>query len=128
MGVVSDEKLLDLLELAMSSNATETVIRARELMDSGVDPIVLISQLVTLIVDIIAGTYPSVDAKHNNSFFGGRTCKFISVIFFFMLHLFFYTPKDLLTPVSFGSSVLAFVYACTCKTERSFFFNLLLCL
>ncbi|KAK6159764.1 hypothetical protein DH2020_003145 [Rehmannia glutinosa] len=73
IGVVSDDKLLDLLELAMSSNATETVIRARELMDSGVDPIILMSQLVTLIVDIIAGTYPSVDAKNNDSFFGGRS-------------------------------------------------------
>ncbi|XP_073150102.1 LOW QUALITY PROTEIN: protein STICHEL-like [Henckelia pumila] len=68
IGVVSDEKLLELLELAMSSNATETVIRARELMDSGVDPIVLMSQMATLIVDIIAGTYPTVDARHNDSF------------------------------------------------------------
>lgn len=76
MGVVSDEKLLDLLELAMSSDATETVIRARELMDSGADPIALISQFVTLIVDIIAGTY----TKRNDSSFGGRTCKFISVL------------------------------------------------
>ncbi|XP_047945282.1 protein STICHEL-like isoform X2 [Salvia hispanica] len=72
MGVVSEDKLLDLLELAMSSNATETVRRARELMDSGVDPLVLISQLVTLIVDIIAGTYSNADAKDNYLFFGGR--------------------------------------------------------
>ncbi|XP_051132755.1 protein STICHEL-like 1 [Andrographis paniculata] len=71
IGVVSDEKLLDLLELAMSSNATETVIRARELLDSGVDPIVLMSQLATLIVDIIAGTYSNVDKKLD-SFLGGR--------------------------------------------------------
>ncbi|CAA0840050.1 Protein STICHEL [Striga hermonthica] len=72
IGVVSDDKLLELLELAMSSNATETVIRARELMDSGMDPIVLVSQLVTLIVDLIAGTYLSVDAKGNkNSYIGG---------------------------------------------------------
>lgn len=75
MGVVSEDKLLDLLELAMSSNATETVRRARELMDSGVDPLVLISQLVTLIVDIIAGTYSNADAKDNYLFFGGRNCK-----------------------------------------------------
>ncbi|KAK4406826.1 protein STICHEL [Sesamum angolense] len=72
IGVVSDDKLLDLLELAMSSNATETVIRARELMDSGVDPIVLMSQMATLIVDIIAGTYPNVDGKPD-SFFGEET-------------------------------------------------------
>ncbi|KAL6560664.1 hypothetical protein OROGR_004223 [Orobanche gracilis] len=71
IGVVSNEKLLELLELAMSSNATETVIRARELMESGVDPIVLMSQMATLIVDIVAGTYPSADRKRN-SFFGGR--------------------------------------------------------
>ncbi|KAK4476795.1 hypothetical protein RD792_015955 [Penstemon davidsonii] len=72
IGVVSDEKLLELLELAMSSNATETVIRARELMDSGIDPIVLMSQMASLIVDIIAGNYPSNDPEHNDSFFGGR--------------------------------------------------------
>ncbi|GFP95061.1 protein stichel [Phtheirospermum japonicum] len=71
IGVVSDEKLLELLELAMSSNATETVKRARELMDSGVDPILLMSQMATIIVDIIAGTYPSGDGKRD-SFFGGR--------------------------------------------------------
>ncbi|KAL2513856.1 Protein STICHEL [Forsythia ovata] len=73
IGVVSDEKLLDLLELAMSSNTKETVKRARELMDSGIDPIVLMSQMATLIVDIIAGTYPNIDAKHNDSVFGGRS-------------------------------------------------------
>ncbi|XP_057786146.1 protein STICHEL-like isoform X1 [Salvia miltiorrhiza] len=73
MGVVSEDKLLELLELAMSSNATETVRKSREMMDSGVDPLVLISQLVTLIVDIIAGTHLSVDAKHVDSFFGGKT-------------------------------------------------------
>ncbi|KAG6425237.1 hypothetical protein SASPL_115664 [Salvia splendens] len=74
MGVVSEDKLLELLELAMSSsNATETVRRSREVMDSGVDPLVLISQLVTLIVDIIAGTHLSVDAKHDDSIFGWKT-------------------------------------------------------
>ncbi|XP_044461989.1 protein STICHEL-like [Mangifera indica] len=57
VGVVSDEKLLELLELAMSSDTAETVKRARELMDSGVDPMVLMSQLASLIMDIISGTY-----------------------------------------------------------------------
>lgn len=90
MGVVSEDKLLELLELAMSSNATETVRRARELMDSGVDPLVLISQLVTIIVDIIAGTYPNVDAKNTYTFFGGRTRKFIAVTPFVVLHLAFH--------------------------------------
>ncbi|KAI6701779.1 hypothetical protein NL676_016103 [Syzygium grande] len=73
VGVVSDEKLLDLLELAMSSNTAETVKRAREYMDSGVDPLVLMSQLASLIMDIIAGTYKMVDSEYNESLFGART-------------------------------------------------------
>ncbi|XP_024028921.1 protein STICHEL isoform X2 [Morus notabilis] len=71
VGVVSDEKLLELLELAMSSDTAETVKRARELMDSGLDPMVLMSQLASLIMDIIAGTYNIFDIK-GNSLFGGR--------------------------------------------------------
>lgn len=77
VGVVSDEKLLELLELALSSNTAETVKRARELMDSGVEPMVLMSQLASLIMDVIAGTYNIVDSKYSHSFFGGRACEFI---------------------------------------------------
>ncbi|KAG5039180.1 hypothetical protein JHK82_019997 [Glycine max] len=73
VGVVSDEKLLELLELAMSSDTVETVKRARELMDSGVDPMVLMSQLAGLIMDIIAGSYAVIDTKPDDSFFGGRS-------------------------------------------------------
>ncbi|CAK9177830.1 unnamed protein product [Ilex paraguariensis] len=73
VGVVSDEKLLELLELAMSSDTAETVKRARELMDLGIDPMVLMSQLASLIMDIIAGTYHIVDGKYDYSFFGGRS-------------------------------------------------------
>ncbi|KAL4387818.1 hypothetical protein GQ457_09G008350 [Hibiscus cannabinus] len=72
IGVVSDEKLLELLELAMLSDTAETVKRARELMDSGVDPMVLMSQLASLIMDIITGTYSITDSKDSNSFFCGR--------------------------------------------------------
>lgn len=96
MGVVSDEKLLELLELAMSSDTAETVKRARELMDSGVDPMVLMSQLAGLIMDIIAGSYTVVDAKPDGSFFGGRSCeynpcfdstRFLSLLFILILAL-----------------------------------------
>ena len=55
MGLVSDDKLLDLLETAMSSNTSETVRRCRELLDCGVDPMVLMSQLAGVIMDAIAG-------------------------------------------------------------------------
>ncbi|KAK1402407.1 Protein STICHEL like [Heracleum sosnowskyi] len=72
VGVVPDEKLLELLELAMSSDTAETVKRARELMNSGVDPMLIMSQLAALIVDIIAGKYHIVDAKYNNLFIDGR--------------------------------------------------------
>ncbi|XP_004499356.1 protein STICHEL [Cicer arietinum] len=72
VGVVSDEKLLELLELAMSADTAETVKRSRELMDSGVDPMVLMSQLAGLIMDIIAGSYTVVDTKPDGSSFGGR--------------------------------------------------------
>uniref|UniRef100_A0ACD5W8E5 Uncharacterized protein n=1 Tax=Avena sativa TaxID=4498 RepID=A0ACD5W8E5_AVESA len=61
VGVVSEENLLDLLEIAMSSDTAETVKRSRELMDSGVDPMALMSQLAGLIMDIIAGTYRLAD-------------------------------------------------------------------
>ncbi|CAH2045736.1 unnamed protein product [Thlaspi arvense] len=72
VGVVSDEKLLELLELALSSDTAETVKRARELLDLGADPIVLMSQLASLIMDIIAGTYKVVDEKYSEAFLDGR--------------------------------------------------------
>lgn len=76
MGVVSDDKLLELLELAMSSDTAETVKRARDLMDSGVDPMVLMSQLASLIMDIIAGTNSTNDVKHD-SLYGAQNCEFV---------------------------------------------------
>ncbi|XP_058097515.1 protein STICHEL [Magnolia sinica] len=73
VGVVPDEKLLDLLELAMSSDTAETVKRARELMDSGIDPMALMSQLADLIMDIITGTQRLGNAKSSGAFFAGRS-------------------------------------------------------
>ncbi|KAH7661115.1 DNA polymerase III clamp loader complex gamma/delta/delta subunit C-terminal protein [Dioscorea alata] len=73
VGVVSEEKLLDLLEIARSSDTTETVKRSRELMDSGVDPMALMSQLAALIMDIIAGTYQLANSRTRASVLGGRS-------------------------------------------------------
>ncbi|XP_008781968.1 protein STICHEL [Phoenix dactylifera] len=73
VGVVSDEKLLDLLEIAMSSNTAETVERSRELMDSGVDPMALMSQLAGLIMDIIAGTYRLANSQCGTTTLGRRS-------------------------------------------------------
>ncbi|XP_010930355.1 protein STICHEL [Elaeis guineensis] len=72
VGVVSEEKLLDLLELAMSSNTAETVKRSRALMDSGVDPMALMSQLAGLIMDIIAGTYRLANSQCGGTTLGRR--------------------------------------------------------
>ncbi|CAK8562932.1 unnamed protein product [Lathyrus sativus] len=54
-GVISDDELLDLLDLSLSSDTTNTVIRARELLRSRIDPLQLTSQLANLIMDILAG-------------------------------------------------------------------------
>ncbi|XP_020235756.1 protein STICHEL-like 2 [Cajanus cajan] len=54
-GIVSDDELLDLLDLALSSDTSNTVIRARELLRSRIDPLQLVSQLANLIMDILAG-------------------------------------------------------------------------
>ncbi|KAJ6672305.1 REPLICATION FACTOR C / DNA polymerase III GAMMA-TAU SUBUNIT [Salix viminalis] len=55
IGVVSDDELFDLLDLALSSDTSSTVIRARELMGSRIDPMRLVSQLANLIMDVLAG-------------------------------------------------------------------------
>ncbi|KOM32727.1 hypothetical protein LR48_Vigan01g228300 [Vigna angularis] len=54
-GIISDDELLDLLDLALSSDTSNTVIRARELVRTRIDPLQLISQLANLIMDILSG-------------------------------------------------------------------------
>ncbi|KAM5571830.1 protein STICHEL-like 2 [Rosa sericea] len=63
IGAVSDDELLDLLDLALSSDTSNTVIRARELMRSRIDPMQLISQLANLIMDILAGEEGGSEVK-----------------------------------------------------------------
>lgn len=74
IGDVSDEELLDLLNLAMSSDAATIVRRARELLSSKVDPLQLLAQLANHIMDILAGKHPSdssevrrVTGKHTSA-------------------------------------------------------------
>ncbi|RWW19869.1 hypothetical protein GW17_00016048 [Ensete ventricosum] len=73
VGVVPSEKLLELLEIAMSTDTAETVKRSRELIDSGIDPIALMSQLAGLIMDIIAGTYRMTKSNSGGTAFGGQS-------------------------------------------------------
>lgn len=70
IGVVSDDELLDLLDLALSSDTSNTVRRARELMRSRVDPLQLVSQLANLIMDILAGRCQSGFSEIGRKFIG----------------------------------------------------------
>lgn len=75
IGIVSDDELLDLLDLALSSDTSNTVIRARELMRSKIDPMQLISQLANLIMDILAGKCLEDCSEARKNFFGKHACK-----------------------------------------------------
>ncbi|XP_042006675.1 protein STICHEL-like 2 [Salvia splendens] len=66
-GVISDAELLDLLNLALSSDASNTIKKVRELIASRIDPLQLISQLASLITDILAG---KCDGKIDRKLFG----------------------------------------------------------
>ncbi|ERN11484.1 hypothetical protein AMTR_s00022p00099080 [Amborella trichopoda] len=65
VGLVPDSKLTELLNMALSGDTARTVCCTRELIGSGVEPVALISQLASLITDILAGksatTTPSKD-------------------------------------------------------------------
>ncbi|KAK0588315.1 hypothetical protein LWI29_037813 [Acer saccharum] len=69
IGTVSDDELLNLLDLALSSDHSNTVIMARELMRSKIDPMQLISQLANLIMDILAGKCQEGSSEARRSFF-----------------------------------------------------------
>ncbi|KAH8493905.1 hypothetical protein H0E87_020606, partial [Populus deltoides] len=54
VGLISDEKLVDLLDLAISADTVNTVKNLRVIMETGVEPLALMSQLATVITDILA--------------------------------------------------------------------------
>ena len=54
-GIVLDDELFDLLDLALSPDTINTVIRARKLMRSRMDPMQLVSQLENIIMDVLVG-------------------------------------------------------------------------
>ncbi|KAL6851626.1 hypothetical protein ACP4OV_020190 [Aristida adscensionis] len=69
VGLVSDDKLVDLLDLALSADTVNTVKTLREITETGVDPMALMSQLATIITDILAGTYPFTRERARLKFF-----------------------------------------------------------
>lgn len=73
-GVVSDAELLDLLCLALSSDASNTIKKVRELIGSRIDPLQLVSQLAGLVTDILAGKCDGVSDIRSE--FGLHKCMF----------------------------------------------------
>ncbi|CAL9123126.1 unnamed protein product [Musa textilis] len=69
VGLVPDEKLVDLLDLALSADTVNTVKSLREIMETGVDPLALMSQLATTITDILAGSYVFTRERLRRKFF-----------------------------------------------------------
>lgn len=73
---MSDDDLIELLDLALSSDTTNTVRRARELMGSAIDPLQLVSQLANLIMDILSGRCQSTVTEVSKNFLGRYACMY----------------------------------------------------
>ncbi|KAK7302982.1 hypothetical protein RJT34_13880 [Clitoria ternatea] len=69
VGLISDEKLVDLLDLALSADTVNTVKNLRVIMETGVEPLALMSQLATVITDVLAGTYDFTKERRRRKFF-----------------------------------------------------------
>lgn len=75
MGLVPDEKLVDLLDFALSADTVNTVRNMKNLTVSGVEPLNLVSQLGCLITRILAGGYHIPKGKEKRRFFLKKRCK-----------------------------------------------------
>lgn len=78
VGLVSDEKLVDLLDLALSADTVNTVKNLRTIMETSVEPLALMSQLATVITDILAGSYDLTKDQHRRKFFRQQPCEFLT--------------------------------------------------
>eukprot|EP01018_Ginkgo_biloba_P031901 Gb_11323 [translate_table: standard] len=73
VGLIPNDKLVDLLDLALSADTVKTVRSTREIIDSGIEPLALVAQLASLITDILAGSYiKSAWLEDNTRLFGGH--------------------------------------------------------
>ena len=72
---MSDDKLVDLLDLALSADTVNTVKTLRDITETGVEPLALMSQLATIITDILAGSYAFTRERPRRKFFKRPTCK-----------------------------------------------------
>ncbi|KAI5064940.1 hypothetical protein GOP47_0019635 [Adiantum capillus-veneris] len=67
VGLVADEKLVELLDAAMRGDSVNTVRCIRQLMEAGIEPLALMSQLATLITDLLAGHPPPLISSSSTS-------------------------------------------------------------
>ncbi|KAJ0082901.1 hypothetical protein Patl1_10436 [Pistacia atlantica] len=95
VGLISDEKLVDLLDLALSADTVNTVKNLRVIMETGVEPLALMSQLATVITDILAGSYDFRKDRHRRRFF--RRQPFFKFIFYFQKYS---SSRDITTNLS----------------------------
>lgn len=75
VGLISDEKLIELLDLALSAETVNTVKNLRQIIESGVEPLALMSQLATLITNILAGSCDLLKERSRRKFFRRQACK-----------------------------------------------------
>ncbi|KAG0579777.1 hypothetical protein KC19_4G123000 [Ceratodon purpureus] len=69
VGILPDSQVLDLLDHALSANTVGTVRTLREVLASGVEPLVLVSQLGSLITDILVGSLEIDRGARKEGFF-----------------------------------------------------------
>lgn len=68
-GLIPDEKLVNLLDMALSADTVHTVKGMRELLDAGVDALSLVAQLASLITNILVGTFELRRGSRKKGFF-----------------------------------------------------------
>ncbi|CAM6067633.1 unnamed protein product [Sphagnum tenellum] len=76
VGLIPDDMLLDLLDLALSADAVNTVRCTRELLDLGVDALSLVAQLASLITNILGGSFDiHREMRSKGGFFRRDLCR-----------------------------------------------------
>lgn len=68
-GLIPDEKLVELLDMALAADTVNTVKGMRALLDAGIDALSLVAQLASLITNILAGTFDLRREARKKGFF-----------------------------------------------------------
>jgi len=67
--------LVDLVDLALFVDIVKNVKNLRVIMETGLEPLALMSQLATVITDILAGTYDFTKERGRRKFFRRQPCE-----------------------------------------------------